>query len=964
LGPGSDGSVGQPGVEGRGGNGVDASGFQLTNRGAIIGGNNAYGIASGGGAIIRNSGVVAAGSGSDVAIHLTNSGNTLVLEAGSDIRDKVVSVGNNSLRLGGDITPDAGNVFRLDSIDLDHTTPISMAAQFFNFTSFGKEGLSKWTLSGSGGSGANWAVSAGTLSLDRDARLTGGIEIAPGAIVSTGDASASGDLVNGGQLHVGLAPQRGTRLAVGGSLTMQAGSTLRTGVYSETRHGQISIAGAATVAGRLEVVIDETSRVFSGDTVSGLLSATSLNGSFAEVVDNSVLLDFIPTNQGSRLDLAVVAGAGNCGSLLSTSRSTGCEIGFDQPALAIAASAQLQGVDLGVRALEHSNAYAGSITNNGVVRASAVAIDIGPSALLTGTLTNRGTLEGGLYAVRVDTAGSLGGIDVEGLRARFLGDVLAAQSPLTVRQGAVFSNDNAFNVRSFTVDQGATFNFGAGLSSSGMAQGVTVSDQFLNRGLIRVAAGTSAYVNGDYAQTSQGVYSINTASNGVYGRLVISGTARLPASAGFHISIAGSKMQLGDTLRSVLSAGSLQASTFSITDDSALYAFTGAVNGNGVDLTLRSAAQTGGPSVLSMVADDSPSAIGAAKIIDTLLQEGVPIAMTGVIDRLGGYSEASQVAAAIRQTLPVTSGASTIMNSNAILSRIVDGRDVASGSSSGDQHITDGFVWAKPFANRIRQSDRTGESGFAGESAGLAFGADTAYSKTDRVGLAFAFSESNTNANDINTPWRSSVKGAHVILYGSRKLSSEDELRFQLGLAHHRNRTTRPMPFMPMTASANYGSSSIGWSSSWSRSSYVLDDATLLTASVGISYAAVREDSYAETGAGPLNLGVARRFSDELALTPSIKVQRALDESTYLRATLGVGYDFLNRPESITSTYAGTPFNAFVSTAASRSPWSGYLGLGYAHSTSKGAEVIGEYMADHRSGRSTQSVSVKFRWAY
>ncbi len=236
--------------------GVDGAHGASGSGGAFgAGGNGGVGVLAQGGADIVNSGTIAGGKAdggtgpSAAAVLLQGNGNTLTLEAGSQISGAVVSQGNNTLSLGGDRNAAAGNTFTLSGL--------SVGGQYQGFSQFAKTGSSTWTVTGNGGAFAkSMTVAAGKLVFD-----------------ATGTV-ADGTTVSGGELDLGS----GSRL--GGSVTVASGAAVRVTGANVTWNGTFADNGA--------YISDPSSQVFSNLDIG---SSGYLQGGSADVFD--VLNNFV-----------------------------------------------------------------------------------------------------------------------------------------------------------------------------------------------------------------------------------------------------------------------------------------------------------------------------------------------------------------------------------------------------------------------------------------------------------------------------------------------------------------------------------------------------------------------------------------------------------------------------------------------------------------------------------------------
>ena len=263
------------------------------------------GIVSTGDSTIRNAGNIEGGfDGNGVqgnAIELSGSGNTLILEAGSQIFGNVVSQAGSTdtFALGGDVSA-LSNRFDL----------ASLGVQYQGFDNFQKLGTSTWTLTGVESAARLWDVQAGTLILDEYAELRGALSIRTGGTVNTGNAWVAQGVTNDGHLSIG----DGSTLVMDGDYTQGSQGTLSIGVSSAVQYANLAIFGDAALAGTLNVDVKSGNTLAINQQLGGVVSATGhITGTFDHVTDNSLLFNFTPIYTSYNVSLDVVADAGSSG---------------------------------------------------------------------------------------------------------------------------------------------------------------------------------------------------------------------------------------------------------------------------------------------------------------------------------------------------------------------------------------------------------------------------------------------------------------------------------------------------------------------------------------------------------------------------------------------------------------------------------------------------------------------------
>ncbi|WP_397380486.1 autotransporter outer membrane beta-barrel domain-containing protein [Pseudomonas sp.] len=321
---------------------------------------------------------------------------------------------------------------------------------------------------------------------------------------------------------------------------------------------------------------------------------------------------------------------------------------------------------------------------------------------------------------------------------------------------------------------------------------------------------------------------------------------------------------------------------------------------------------------------------------------------------------------AASQTLPLLTGASTnaISNSLAAINDVIQARQGStSGLSSGDSLFSEQQFWIKSFGSWADQNQRNGVAGFDADSKGLALGLDAAVSDNARLGLAFAYATTDINSDSAIAPQSAEIDTYQLIGYGSYALTPATELNFQLDVGQNRTEGQRSIGFAGTTAKSDYDGYSAHAGVGIAHDLRLTEQLTF-TPSARVDYTWIGDDSYAEKGAGLLNLDVDSRDTEALLLSLDGKLDYALNSSTVLSANLGGGYDTINESNSITSAYAGAATATFSTEGLELEPWLARAGLGLSHTLPSGTEVSLRYDAEVRSDFTNQGASLKARWAF
>jgi autotransporter family porin len=798
----------------------------------------------------------------------------------------------------------------------------------------------------------------------------------------------------------------GTLKIGAGSTATVTGNFTNTGTFSptvsDTAFGKLVVTGTADInRGTLSVDASTmTAGRTTGNTLGGIITANSIVGKFYYVNDTSTLFDFKPVYSNTSVDLTVVAGttppsacpAASNGLITVSGSSVVASCNFSvNGSLNVDAGGTITGVSTPNGVNVATGVTLNSITNNGTIYGPSVGvattnastitslentgsivggefgIRVGNRSTVTG-ITNSGTIAGDISSVLVSPispaiqipfgpllpeapAGTLGNIFIAGNNtAKFIGKVDAPNTPVTVNSGATYTMDNG---QSFIVSR------------------------FTNAGALKIGAGNTATVTGDFTNT--GTFS-PTVTDAATGKLVVTGAANL----GGTLDVDATAMTARRAVSSIITAGSISGTFATTTTNSALFDFTPVYTATSVDLTVAAASGprpgtgttpgsgsvpgTGTPVSNSLVeqivrsAGNTP-ALGAANVLGQIFASDPNGAVSAFFVPLTSDAAVND---AVTQTLPLLTSGSQGAAGAALgaMSRVVQARIESNrGLSSGDTFYGDKNVWLKPFGSWADQDDRNGASGYKANTSGLAFGVDATVSDTTRLGVSLAYAAASADSKSNAAPTRAKVDVYQLLGYGSYSLDPTTEVSYQAGIGHNKNKGQRDIKFAGTTAASSFNSSVTTLGAGVGRN-YKLSDTTAFTPSVRGDYTRIKDKAYTESGAGALNLNVAGRATDELILAVDGKLTHQYAAGSTVTANLGVGYDAINKQGSVTAAFVGAPGLAFSTQGIDQSPWLVRGGVGIATKTQSGIELSARFDVEYRKDFLNQTASVKARWAF
>ncbi|QNG98999.1 autotransporter outer membrane beta-barrel domain-containing protein [Pseudomonas sediminis] len=534
---------------------------------------------------------------------------------------------------------------------------------------------------------------------------------------------------------------------------------------------------------------------------------------------------------------------------------------------------------------------------------------------------------------------------------------------INIAGNGAFFDTNGYNVGVQTpgilIGTGGFTKLGAGT--------LTIAGNNSWNGDTTVSAGTLAL--GSYTQSGSQTLTIGVADSANYGRLNVSGVANFNNS-NLAVDVIGSPVLANNqSLTGVVTAGTLNATSFIVTDNSALFDFNATINSNSVDLNvIASGNGSSGTTVYGSALNNRLyPALGAASVLDTQVQ-GTPTGdMANVVTALGRLPDERSVARAAAQTLPLNAGAQATLGALNTINSIFASRFApgTTGMSSGDLALNKN-VWIRPFGSRADQDDTDDNaSGYSADTWGLAAGVEGDIGET-QIGIAYAYANTRLDGNTrLSGAGTSAQIDSHVIaLYGSRPLN-DMVLGFQVDAGWNDNDSDRPLDFggLNRSASASYDSWSLHVGSNLSKA-FVLNQANTFIPAIRADYTRLRSQSYTERGAGALSLDVEANTVEVLTLGIDGRIVHALSPNAQLEAIVGVSYDAINDDGNLAATYTGAPGQSFVATGIDHGPWLAKAGVGYTYRLENGTDISIRYEANGRDDYLNQSASVKAVWNF
>jgi outer membrane autotransporter protein len=669
------------------------------------------------------------------------------------------------------------------------------------------------------------------------------------------------------------------------------------------------------------------------------------------------------------------------------------------------------------------NAYNGTsgtisaLVNTGTITGKTALYNNG----VIGTLINSGTITGTTWALRNDTSGTISSFTNSGVIEGAIQNAASMNLSINGGTGTIFGTLTGSGSGAGSGNIGTITN-----TSSNLIFGI--GNQLLNdkinvgTGTVTNSAGTVQINNvisitGNYQQNAGATLAIgvadgavstgSTATDGGYGRLVVSGNAAFSAGssvtlkalnaypfaqgqrfvvvqaaaatynpallnysvAGYNGAVMGTSVADSGKTDLLLTVGALNAAT----------------NGNGTSGggTSSGSTATNSGSASNFLPVSSATSDNAASALAGLFRySGVNPALLSVFNPAAALSSSAAANSAGAQLSPAALSGATAQASAAATQTVIDVAAAhidslrvaqAGGTSGVSTGETDHnpALWGQAFGGQATQNTRDGVSGYRASYGGLLMGADAPVTERWRAGGLFAYSDTSLSNNGDN-----SGSGGHIQSYGLTGYASYTGnpwyINLMAGAATQHDNTTRTVSFTGFSG-VNTGSFNGMQYTTAVQGGYPLNldrwiSGTTLTPLVGLSYSHLRQNGYTESGsASALNVNASN--SNSLRSEVGGKLSRQF-VTAYGTLVPSVELDWRHQYQN-TRIQSGASFTAdatgattFTTQSASPIANTGVLNLGVTLLKGRNLSVSAQYVLEAASGYTAQTGDVQVRWQY
>lgn len=637
------------------------------------------------------------------------------------------------------------------------------------------------------------------------------------------------------------------------------------------------------------------------------------------------------------------------------------------------------GMFLGIDA----NNYSVQNLSDGVIYApQGYGISVTENATVS-TLLNSGVIDGGIAGIYLSDTATVGSLVNTGL-------IVGAGSG----DGVVFTGSS--NVQQFTntgiiaalegdaIRAENNIAINGGIDNQGIIIGRVdaAGSAMNNNGIFELRSNSAASNVASYNQTNSGALAVQANSASQYGQLTVNGDATLNGKT-LVITEGSTNFANGDVLANVVTANSITGSPSAVLDDSLRYQFVQDQTATTYSLRI---VDTGLTTVNNAVLTTTPNAslAGIGGVIDTFINSNnggtnntsyCNGALASTVCAITSSYDANQVHRNVVQLAPLMDGSMTYIEMNALraFGDIVSNRqESVRGQGVTQEFNPEKYLWIRPVGRWDNQSSRNGFTGYNADTRGVAIGADGLVLDRTRLGLALGMSRTDVNDTSGDIRHDAQINSWNMLAYGSYDFTLDTALSWQAGFGRNTTKGNRYLSIENPTdgsiayngvAHSDYDSHTLQ-SGLGLQSTFHPAETVTLTPVLRTDYYRVKDKGYQETGAQDVGLKVDGSKTEALIISSKLKAGLKLSEIVNVHGYAGAGYDAMNDRSKTTAAFIGSTTTPFTYHGMSESPWIAMAGVGVTAKFSNVLDGTVQYDAEQRTKFTSQSVSLKVRYAF
>lgn len=500
-----------------------------------------------------------------------------------------------------------------------------------------------------------------------------------------------------------------------------------------------------------------------------------------------------------------------------------------------------------------------------------------------------------------------------------------------------------------------------------------------NSGIFELLSSQQPSTVNTYVQNSNGVLALQADSTSSYGQLNVAGNASLNGRT-VVITRGSTSFADGDELVDVVTASNITGSPSAVLDDSLRYQFIQVQTGSSYSLKI---AETNLTTVNNAITNTSQntSLVGVGSVVDNIINnnntgsQNCTGALASTVCAITSSFNASQVHKNVVQLAPLMDGSMTYieMNNLRAFGDIVNSRqESVRGQGYTNEFNPEKYLWIRPVGRWDNQSNRGDYAGYNADTRGIAIGADGLILDKTRLGLALGMSRTDVNDTSDDIRHDARVDSWNILAYGGYDFTPDTAVTWQTGFGRNNTTGNRYLNIENPTdgstayngvAHSDYDSDTFQAGIGLQSTFHPMDD-VMLTPELRTDYYRVKDKGYQETGAEDVGLKVGGVTTEALVVSSKLKAGIKLSEIVDVHGYVGAGYDTKNDRSKTTAAFIGAADTPFTYHGMSESPWIAMAGVGV---TARFTDVLDgtvQYDANQRTQFTSQSISLKVRYAF
>ena len=555
-----------------------------------------------------------------------------------------------------------------------------------------------------------------------------------------------------------------------------------------------------------------------------------------------------------------------------------------------------------------------TIINSGVISSNAVSKDVKKafayglvgSELVNSTITNSGTIEAKVNGKLNNQGFSLDYEDTSGSTitnektGKLYGNIYLGDNGQFVNKGFVSLpfNANALNTIQYLDDDGNPEDTRKG--------GVYISN-LVNSGTIEIGA-------------------FKNSNSKIENTQILTKNATFNAGSKLNVRVeAGSKAFVkGDKLEQVISAtnnltiNELKVNSATLKfEEVEVKPLTANSNGKYIDLVVSKV------NSFSEAGNTRGNATIIAQTLDKLRTDPTFGSLVAKLDTLNA-ADLNRALDTLTPTIAAAISNTSSQISTSVLN-VVSSRNRL-GANSGDEMVLgNSTLWSKAYGSLGKQKEKDGINGFDLKTYGLGLGYENEYKDGQLLGTGLFYTNANVDINGVSQ--KTDVDAYSIALYGNNLLKdNKTTIYYQGAYTWQKNDSKRDL-FDGTQANAKFTTKILSLDLGVGHKINI-NESLHMEPKLGVTYKHYSNPNYSETGSSA-NITTNKFTSSELLGNAELNMGYKINDFSKITATAGVGYDFKNDNNIVTSSFSAAPSNSFDTKGIDNGRWKYVAGLGY-----------------------------------